>query len=344
MNNIKHILISRIDNIGDVILTLPLAAILKKHLPHVKITFLGREYVRAVTEHCPDIDAFYSWDALSHLSKSDAVAQIKSWEVDGVIHALANKTIAGLMKKANVPYRIGTSRRWYHWLTCNERVNFTRSKSDLHELQLNLKLLQPLGIEINESLEQLSDTIHLTCSEALPPHLKTILKPDQFNLIIHPFTNGHTREWPISHFIALIRQLPRDRINVIVTGSKKESIMIQNRIASQCEHITNLAGQCSLRELIQLIAHADGLFANATGPLHLAAALGIHTLGLYPATKGIDPNRWKPIGKKAEYLVADPGCQQPRCRAKNDCLCMESITVEQVKNKIMQWIAYANQK
>ncbi len=338
MHDIKHILISRTDNIGDVILTLPLAGILKQHFPQIKISFLARDYVRAIIEHCSHIDAFMSWDALSHLKKTEAVAFIQSEKIDTVLHVFPNKSIATLMKQAHVQHRIGTSHRLYHWLTCNERVNFTRAKSNLHEAQLNLKLLKPFHITVNNELTYLCDLINLHCHEPLPPHLKSILNPNQFNLIIHPFTNGHTREWPISHFNALIRQLPRDRIHVIITGSKKENSAIQERIMSQFSYVTNLAGQCSLRELIQLIAHADGLIANATGPLHLAAALGIHTLGLYPATQGIDPNRWGPVGKKAEFLMADLHCHLPRCRDKNDCFCMESITVEQVKDKMMRWL------
>ena len=336
-SDIKHLLISRTDNIGDVVLTLPLAGILKQQFPEMKISFLGRDYVRAIVEHCAYVDSFFSYDALTQLSHDDAIAEIKTQAFDAVIHAFPNKKVATLMKQAGVRERIGTSHRIYHWWTCNERVNFSRAKSDGHEAQLNLKLLKPFQFEINDDLQHLNDCLGLECKEPLPPHLKSLLKPDHFNLIIHPFTNGNTREWPVSHFNALIRQLPRDRVNVIVTGSQKESHVIQDRMVSQCPDVTNAAGHCSLRELIQLIAHADGLIANSTGPLHIAAALGIHALGLFPVTKGMDSKRWAPIGKKAEILAANPNCESPRCRAKHDCLCMESITVDQVKSVILNW-------
>lgn len=336
-NDIKHLLISRTDNIGDVILTLPLLGILKQQFPTMKISFLGREYVRAIIEHCVHVDSFVSSDALMHLSKDDAIKQIKTQAFDAVIHVFPNKEIAVLMKQAGVPIRIGTSHRLYHWLNCNRRVNFSRAKSDGHEAQLNLKLLKPFHIEPKHDLQQLSDYLGLQCKDQLPSHLKGFLKEDRFNLIIHPFTNGHTREWPVSHFNALIRQLPKDRVHVIVTGSQKESRVIRDRMLSQCSDITNAAGQCSLRELMQLIAGADGLIANSTGPLHIAAALGIHALGLFPITKGMDPKRWAPIGKKAEVLTANPACQSPRCSKKHDCLCMESITVDQVGAIVMQW-------
>lgn len=338
MKKVKHILISRVDNIGDVILTLPLAGILKQYFPNVKITFLAREYVRAIIERSAYVDAFYGWDALSAMDQSDAIEQIRSHAFDVVIHVLPKKQIGILMKKAHVPYRIGPSSRFYYWLTCNELVRFSRRKSDLHEAQLNLNLLRPFNIELSNDLNYLHDRMGLKPVEPLPLHLQSILKPDKFNLIIHPFSNGHTREWPISHFIALINQLPRDKIHVIISGSQKESEAIQKGIMTQCPDVTNISGMCNLREFIQLIGHADGLLANSTGPLHIAAVFNIHTLGLYPITKGIDPNRWAPIGKKVEYLTADPKCDAPSCRDKNDCVCMESITVEMVKDRIMSWL------
>ena len=337
MNEIRHVLISRVDNIGDVILTLPMAGILKKNFPKMKITFLGRDYVRAIIEHCPHIDDFLDWDTLSQMKQSDAIAEIKSRAFDWVIHVLPQKLIGILMKKAGVQYRIGTTNRFYYWFTCNKFVKLSRKKSNLHEAQLNLKLLKHFNIEINQDLKYLREVMGFSCHESLPPHLKAIIAPNKFNLIVHPFSNGHAREWPVSHFIALINQLPNEQFNIILTGSKKENSAIQEKIISQCPHANNIAGQCSLHELIQLISHADGLVANSTGPMHIAAVLGIHTLGLFPTTKGMDINRWAPLGKKVEVLIADPHCNALTCAALNDCLCMESIAVDQVKNKIMNW-------
>jgi heptosyltransferase-3 len=338
MNNLKHILISRTDNIGDVILTLPLAGILKQHYPNVKITFLGRDYVRAITEHSAYIDDFLSWDMLSGMSESDAVAKIQSHQFDAVIHVYPRKSIGDLMKKAKVPYRIGPASRFYFWFRCNKLVRFSRRKSDLHEAQLNLNLLRPFQLKPNDDLLYLRDMMGFSSKKPLPSHLQSLLVPGKFNLIVHPFTNKNTREWPLSHFIEFINQLPPEKFNIIITGSEKENSIIQEKIMPHCPNVINAAGKSSLSEFIQLIAHVDGLVANSTGPMHLAAVLGIHSLGLFPLTKGMDTNRWAPIGEKAEVIRADPNCQQGTCAAVRDCFCMESITVDQVKQKILSWL------
>ncbi len=335
IQNAKHILIHCTFNIGDVILTLPLAGILKQHLPHVKISFLGYEYTRDIAEQSSHVDAFYSWDDFARMTQSDAIAKIKTLAFDVVIHESPNKVIAQLMKKAGIPIRIGTSHRVYHWFTCNKWVCLSRKKSNSHEAQTSLKLLKPFHIPINDDLMFLHERMGFKKVEPLSPQLQSILKPDRFNLIVHPFSNKHALEWPPKLFNALIQQLPQDKIHVIVTGSKKESDEIAHIVMPGCEYATNLSGQLSLKELIQFIAHADGLVTNATGPLHIAAAFGIHALGLYPV---LIVDRWKPIGKKAEYIASDPKCNAPTCFDKMDCRCMESITVDQVKAGIMRWV------
>ena len=215
---------------------------------------------------------------------------------------------------------------------------FSRAKSDLHEAQLNMKLLSALGINDQYALSVLGGLFGLRCEKDLPITLRDKLSDHLFNLIIHPFTNGNTREWPITSFIALIQSLPTDRIRVFITGSAKERDKIEKEIMPHCANAVNVAGLCDLNDFMKLICACDGLIANSTGPLHVAAALGVHALGLFPATKGMDVNRWAPLGKNAEVLIANPHCQNKACVEKNDCVCMASIAFEQVKMVVLKWL------
>ncbi|RZK27409.1 MAG: glycosyl transferase, partial [Hymenobacter sp.] len=99
----------------------------------------------------------------------------------------------------------------------------------------------------------------------------------------------------------------------------------------------DLTGQLALPEFIAFIAAADGLVAGSTGPLHLAAALGRHTLGLYPPIKPMHPGRWGPLGPHAEYLVFDrPNCED--CRAAPvACTCIKAIAAATVAAQINAW-------
>src|SRR5580658_791432 len=132
----ESIIISRTDSIGDVILTLPMAKILKDHFPQIKIAFLGRAYTKPVIEAAVFIDEFI--DISDFLTREILIGNQKP---AAILHVFPVPEIARRAKKLEIPLRIGTTNRIYHWFTCNRLIRLSRRNSVLHEAQLNLKLL-----------------------------------------------------------------------------------------------------------------------------------------------------------------------------------------------------------
>jgi ADP-heptose:LPS heptosyltransferase len=329
----KHIIISRTDNIGDVVLTLPMAALIKQAWPDCKVTFLARDYVKSVALNCADVDDFISWDELQQLPEQQAAKNLA--DADTIIHVYPRKKIAKLAKLAKIKHRIGTSHRFYHWLSCTKKVNFTRKNSEKHEAQLNLELLAPLDLPTTFTLPELVNLTHMHVPHHSTTTIQQFLADDKFNLILHPLSNGNSKEWPLENFSKLITLLPADKFNILLTGTPNEQQRLQTLIDAHPE-INNLVGKLSLDDFMVLLATGDGLVVNSTGPLHIAAALGKQVLGLFPSDKGKDPERWGPLGKQASYLVA-PLCNACKQRQQESCNCMSAITPEQVKSVIESW-------
>src|SRR5687767_12014805 len=109
MQNIKTIVISRTDSIGDVVLTLPVAHALKEKFPGCKIIFLGKTYTKPVLECCTSIDEIICWDEIMQFDNRKQLDLFKSLNADCLIHVFPNKQVASLTKKAGIPLRIGTS-------------------------------------------------------------------------------------------------------------------------------------------------------------------------------------------------------------------------------------------
>ena len=298
-----HIIISRTDNIGDVTLTLPMATLLKQHFPTCKISFLARDYVASIVASYPDIDAFVSWDRLQDLPFFKAKKALSDLQADTILHVFPNRQLAKLAKAAGITNRIGSSRRVYHWFTCNQRVNFSRKNSTLHEAQLNLQLLRPLGVNTRLSLRQLQQLLRLPKNTNVNNHVKGFLTEGCFNLVVHPLTNGHTPEWSLNNFKQLVQMLPREKFAVIITGTQKERPRLQ-MLLRECPQAKDAVGKLTLAELLQLLSNANAVIANSTGPLHLGAALGMHAMGLYSTKKGLDVLRWGPIGKQVRTVSA----------------------------------------
>jgi ADP-heptose:LPS heptosyltransferase len=175
----NKILISRTDSIGDVILTLPMAGILKKRFPNVSIVFLGKNYTKSIIETSEHIDEFLSIDDLNKLNPKEQIQFIRNKNISHCIHVFPKKEIAQLMKKSGVQLRIGTTNRAYHWLTCNKLIKLSRKNSDLHEAQLNCKLLSAVGINEEFSLVDLAAAYGFTKHLALPQKHKELLSKDK---------------------------------------------------------------------------------------------------------------------------------------------------------------------
>lgn len=330
---LKRIVISRCDNIGDVVLTLPMVAVLKQKYPDAKILFLARDYVRAVVEAYPLVDEFISSDQLLAKTSEQAVQQLVDLQADAIIHVFPKSRLAKLAKQAKIPMRIGTRRRLYHLFTCTHRVDFSRAKSATHEAQLNLQLLAPLHCPSDLSLKTLSPLGQINNTLPLPDKLAKLFDPTRVHLIIHPLSNGNGREWPLARYVELIQSLSSSRIQILITGSSKEHDRLKQPLIDRCPQVVDLTGQLSLDAFLAVIAKADILLASSTGPLHMAAATGIQAVGLFPLLPNIDAKRWGPLGPKTTVIEATAVCGQ--CQTNADaCQCMQSISSDKVRGTI----------
>jgi len=333
-------LVSRTDAIGDVVLTLPVAGWLKQQHPGCRVVLIGRAYTAAVATACPWVDEFLEYD---EKLPSPSLAQLRSYGAAAIIHVFPNKRLARLARAAQIPVRIGTRNRLFHWLTCNRLVTLSRRHSPLHEAQLNLQLLAPLGYGAPLALPAVAEWVRLVPAVPLRPELRQLLaarQQGQFNVILHPRSRGSAREWGLAHFGQLARMLHAAGHRVFVSGTLAEGaeLATANWFREYKKYlVADLTGQLGLPEFIAFIAAADGLVAGSTGPLHLAAALGRHALGLYPPIRPMHPGRWGPLGPHAEYLVFDrPDCQN--CRTQpTDCTCIKAIEVAIVAAQVAKW-------
>jgi heptosyltransferase III len=323
-----NIIISRTDSIGDVILTIPITGYLKYKFPDCKIYFLGRSYTKAIIQSSANIDEFLNWDEIAELSEKDQLAFFNSLHADWFFHIYPNKAIAKLAKKALIKNRVGTSHRTYHWLNCNKLLNFTRKKSDLHEAQLNFKLLTPLGINFIPDLSEIEQYYGISVLSNNKPDLPIAIHNDKKNIILHPKSKGSAREWGLDNFGKLIDLLPTEQYRIFISGTADDKNKMKDWLKKYEGKIEDITGKLSLDQFIQFIAKADALVAASTGPLHIAAALGIKTIGIYPPIKPMHPGRWRPIGKNAHVLVLDKECND--CRKASECACMKAIKPEDV--------------
>jgi ADP-heptose:LPS heptosyltransferase len=146
------------------------------------------------------------------------------------------------------------------------------------------------------------------------------------------------RRWPVERFAELARRLAlEDGAAVAVIGSAEERERageVALRAGSRAR-VANLAGELSIGALAALLEDADAFVSNDSGPMHLAAALGTPTLGLFGPES---PAGYAPRGVRARALYRPPACS-PCINVHDDKLlvcvrgraeCMTNIGLEEV--------------
>jgi heptosyltransferase-3 len=279
--------ISRTDSIGDVIVTLPLCGFIKKYSPYTRITFIGRTYTQAIVEACPFVDEFVNFDKFAETSLN----------VEACVFAYPDAEVIKWVKAQGVKRRIATGSRIASWKFANDRVFFSRKNSDLHESQLNFHLLSPFGVKDIPTLEEIREW------HVLKPKVESPiqLEPNKRSVVFHMLSKGSALNWSLHQYQELAELLPTADFNIYITGTEEEGVRIRKDFQFD-SHIIDLTGKLFLPQLIAFISSCETLVAASTGPLHIASAVGIRAIGLYPSKRPMHPGRWMPLGANASYL------------------------------------------
>jgi heptosyltransferase-2 len=144
---------------------------------------------------------------------------------------------------------------------------------------------------------------------------------------------GPSKRWPWRRFAELSRELRRrwpESRQLIVAGPKE--IWLAVRVYEETGKVHPVIGpDLDLGQLTAVLAQLDLLVSNDSGPMHLAAALGVRCVALFGPT---DPERTGPTGDGHRVLYTDRWCS-PCFRRRCPLLhhrCLKDIQSEEVDN------------
>ena len=330
----ERILIVRTDRIGDLILSTPVAEVLKQKFPQAQIDFLVASYTTPILKNNPFITETILDDnkKVQGFFKLRKIIKQKKYHMAVVLHPTLK--LAWLLKSAGVGYRIGTGYRGYSFLF-NQKIYQHRKTVEKHESEYNLDMLAPVGIENQKILPKLylSETEKIEASNYLK---KLGIIEDNCFVIIHPGSGGNCLNWAPEKFGELAEKLITSySVKVLVTGQPEEEILAEKMKSRMKRSFIDLMGKTDLRLLSAIIEKSDLLISNSTGPMHIAAALGVPTVAIFCPIFTASPKRWGPYGER-DTVITPPvpacrNCSPQRCERGN---CMDLITAEEVFEKV----------
>lgn len=154
-------------------------------------------------------------------------------------------------------------------------------------------------------------------------------------VVLHPGSgdNFPGRRWSVAGFAAAGRLAMSLGRHVLVTGGPGEVALAERTAAAVGEGACSLAGELSIEELVALLARADALVSNDTGPVHIASQLDTPVLAIYgPNT----PVLYGPLSRNSRAFYRELPCspcitvanyRSSRCRIFT---CMAAIPVGEV--------------
>jgi lipopolysaccharide heptosyltransferase I len=149
--------------------------------------------------------------------------------------------------------------------------------------------------------------------------------------VIAPSAGSLVKRWPAERFGQLAARLPF--LSVVVTG-KADASQAEKVVQAARGRAVSLAGRTSLKELVAIIKGAKCLICSDTGPMHIAAALGVPVFAVFGPT---NPLRTGPYGSIHTVVRADLPCSPCyRRKACRDWKCMEAISVDEVYRTIRE--------
>lgn len=155
-------------------------------------------------------------------------------------------------------------------------------------------------------------------------------------VVVHPGSGEHFpgRRWAVERFAELAGRLSRTGARLVTTGIDSERELCRLIVQQAGPRAVDLCGRLDAAALVALLAEADLLVANDTGPVHLASGVGTRCVALYgPNT----PRRYGPRLEGSIALFADLPCSpclDDRSMKRSSCRhyeCMAALPVEAVE-------------
>ncbi|MBM4045677.1 MAG: glycosyltransferase family 9 protein [Planctomycetes bacterium] len=360
ITRVKRLLVVRLDEIGDVVMTTPFLRELRRNLPKAWITVIVKPSVWNLMELCPHVDEVLTYDWSTHgrlwqvrrhwrasrliwgrlWRRRFDLAIVPRWDADRYHGAF-------LAYFAGVPWRVGYAERGPGrkpgpYGGSDALFTHLVPGSNLkHEVEHNLDIIRFMGGMVEEQ------RLELWVGQDDEAFAETVLaqyavRPGESVIGLGPSSgNSYLKQWPLSNFIDLALWLRTEYGHrILVIGAVGEEALgweIQRTLGSSA---INVVGKTTLRQMAALLKRCCLYVGNDAGPMHVAAAMGTPVLALFGPSCH---HRFRPWGDEHRVMWPAPACgpcvtaqHVSRCSRCNfdQPQCMIAITVEQVKEAV----------
>lgn len=349
--DIRSILVRVPNWIGDAVLCLPALEALKAGYPEAEITVLARPWVSPVFFNNPFVKRVIDYDARGRhkgiVGRWRLIQEIKKQCFDMAVlfhNAFEAALIAFL---ARIPMRIGYARDLRSWLLSHP-VKLDPEIRKRHQVFYYLNIIADLS----------KSHSHQPSASALGgSHQPKIYLTEEERVLAKKFLNGKgvdngiivgiapgasygpAKKWMADRFAEVARKLVSDYGAKIILFGGKDDRNICNDVLKDLgadfksvpnhNQGINLAGEIDLRKSIAILERCVLFITNDSGPMHIAASLGVPTVAIFGST---NPKLTGPLGDNVRVIQKEIECSpcfERECKYGH-YNCMKMITAQDV--------------
>lgn len=318
----KKILIVRLGAIGDVVHTSGLFRAVKKLEKNIQIHYLTSELIRPLLENDPDLDKVYTispkFKLFSEETKS-LIKNLKSEKYDLVLNLQPSLKVKLLILFAKIKKQLIYRKSFKYHAVTNFWQTGLKAFPNLRE-EKELKLY--LGKDVINKAEMM---------------LKNYPRPF---IVINAggiMSKRQGRTYPVDKWLELADKIQEKyKGTIILNGAEEDKELLSplNKIVN----CVNYIGELSLEESCAVISQADLMLSGDSGPLHIATALNVYSIGLF-GSMPIKRTGCYCNGINITSSKSCVPCNRRKCKflkksKKLYAPCMEEISTEEILSKI----------
>ncbi|MBI5406107.1 MAG: glycosyltransferase family 9 protein [Nitrospirae bacterium] len=362
---IKKILIVLPNWIGDAVMSVPAISQIRERFPSARITIIGLSHISELFYEGPYVDEIrvYKKDFPSNKGGLRGIwgmggltatgLSLRSEKFDMVLLLPNSFRSALLVHLAGIPLRCGYNRD-ARGLLLNRPVRFTPQIKKLHQVEYYLHLarsieenrrdrnvppidfsppISPSNKGGNRGIWGMGALLFLSQEEiqqAKETLGKNQITPEDLLIGINPgAAYGSSKRWYPERFSQVAAALDKKyHAKIILFGGPGERDIAEEIVRTSGPSLLNMAGQTTIRGLMALLSQCRLLIASDSGPMHIAAALGVPVVAIFGST---DPALTTPIGTGHVVIRKTVPCSPCfRRECPTDLMCMDLIQVEDV--------------
>jgi heptosyltransferase-2 len=337
--------------LGDIVLTTFLPALIKRHVPHLRISFVVREQYAELLFGNPAIDAILLADSDRRLSHSFLANRIRETDPDVCLDlqaTLASRLLTARLGRLNST-RLRKDAIKRHVMIAGKALARSLEREHVVESYFRAarECLATRGVELTH--DGLTPRIHLGSGErdATREALRLPVPDNGPVFAVCPGSKWETKRWGEERYAALAESLTeRFDTTVLVLGSYEErSLLARVRETvgyPAAERVIPYAG--GLRDLACALSFCTVVVSNDSGLMHLGAAVGSRILGIFgPTVPGFGFTPW---GKGHNVIEHSLWCRPCTLHGNHRCPqgthnCMKGIATESVLAAIEEMLRSA---